>query len=640
MTTFTKYTIVKQLLIFLCLFFLSILSLTFGVSAYLSYVKESQSTALSALVNYPNFNNTRQLSGAIKAVFNPEKIEIRRPDHSVSVQYKDDNLSRSFFRHYYQLFDSTAGDINATSKKTNVRVEVKLRLHPLYRAMDTALLFLFLAFAIMTSVSSYLNIKMTAWSHKFVAEKVSAVITHFIQQDKKDVDWQSFPEEIGEIISPLKRLGGYINRQYADIHTTAESLKNEAMKDPLTGFPNKNRFIQFYEETLREEDTAEFGVLAMVRASELMTINQARGYQAGDDYIIKIAQLIKAASIDFKSPLFYRLNGSDFGVLLPHVTLREAEAFGKNLSRSLTEYQRTTEWDAIAYTGLTPYTAGQSLSELLAVTDTAVSLAQTREPNAWQMMNHFDGFTHEAQTQGNQNWRKEIENVIENRRVKLETQGIFDGQEAQVYTEVRARFASINGDTLPTGSLIAMAEKLDKIIALDKMIIKTTFEQLIDIHSDVKFGININARSIQDEQFAQWLERLLIREKVRAGHVVFEMSEYAMLQHVKASRQLIKRIQECGAEVTVERFGMGLTSFKFFSQLKPDYVKMDGIYTRSIDHDKNNQNFLRMMIDLAHSIGVKILTESVETEQEKRTLLDMGVDGIQGYHVARPEKHL
>ena len=95
-------------------------------------------------------------------------------------------------------------------------------------------------------------------------------------------------------------------------------------------------------------------------------------------------------------------------------------------------------------------------------------------------------------------------------------------------------------------------------------------------------------------------------------------------------------IHRVGARVTVERFGVGLTSFKFFRDLTPDYIKMDSSYTRGIDDDKNNQYFLRLMVDLAHRLSINVLAESVESQEEKHTLDKLFIDGCQGFYIGKP----
>jgi len=127
-----------------------------------------------------------------------------------------------------------------------------------------------------------------------------------------------------------------------------------------------------------------------------------------------------------------------------------------------------------------------------------------------------------------------------------------------------------------------------------------------------------------------------LREPSIAARLIFEITEYGLQQNIKSSKRFIDMVHRAGAKVTVERFGVGLTSFKFFKDLKPDFIKMDSTYTRDIDEDKNNQYFLRLMIDLAHRLSISVLAESVEGQEEKFALEKLFIDGCQGFYIGKP----
>ncbi|MDP4945241.1 MAG: EAL domain-containing protein, partial [Alishewanella sp.] len=208
---------------------------------------------------------------------------------------------------------------------------------------------------------------------------------------------------------------------------------------------------------------------------------------------------------------------------------------------------------------------------------------------------------------------------------------------AKAYSEILVRFKTHEEQTLPTASFLAMAEKLDKIIAIDRLIVETSLTTIKtkSMH-DQYFGINLSPRSVHDDQFVIWLERRLLKDANIAAKLVFEVSEFGLQQNLKTSKRFIDMLHRAGSRITVEKFGVGITSFKFFRDLKPDYVKMDGSYTRHINEDKNNQYFMRLMIDLAHRIGVGVFAESVETQEEKHMLESLFIDGNQGYYIGKP----
>jgi EAL domain-containing protein (putative c-di-GMP-specific phosphodiesterase class I) len=228
--------------------------------------------------------------------------------------------------------------------------------------------------------------------------------------------------------------------------------------------------------------------------------------------------------------------------------------------------------------------------------------------------------------------------VLTNHRISLLTQLIQpSNRSAKAYSEILVRFKTQEGQILPTASFLAMAEKLDRIVAVDRLIIETALTTIKNKNlQDQYFGLNLSARCLHDDQFNIWLERRLLKDAHIAAKLVFEVTEFGMQQNLKTSKRFIDMAHRAGSRVTVEKFGVGITSFKFFRDLKPDYVKMDGSYTRHINEDKNNQYFMRLMIDLAHRIGVGVFAESVETQEEKHMLESLFIDGNQGYYVGKP----
>jgi EAL domain-containing protein (putative c-di-GMP-specific phosphodiesterase class I) len=276
---------------------------------------------------------------------------------------------------------------------------------------------------------------------------------------------------------------------------------------------------------------------------------------------------------------------------------------------------------------------------MLALADTAISIAQTKKTNGWHSQKEVDINDNASASYGNQNWRHVIDDVIANKRVTLMHQTIQPCGNTRTYAEVLTRFKTAQEQILPTASFLAMAEKLDKIAEVDRMIIETTLELIKSQKlSDKYYGVNITPKTIQDQQFMLWLERCLQQDQQLTARLVFEVSEFGLQQNVKISKRFIDLVHRAGARVTVERFGVGLTSFKFFRDLKPDFIKMDGTYTRGIDEDKNNQYFMRLMVDLAHRIGVGVFAEGVETQGEKAELERLYIDGVQGYFIGKPEQ--
>jgi len=495
-----------------------------------------------------------------------------------------------------------------------------------YGILALALVFVF--------ISAWLNYKLQAVIFRIISKQIRFELAQINSTDEQLNGAEESLLEIPALAQGINEIKQLMSEQLKN--TT--SLEIEAHVDSLTGIENRNRFVQFYENQIVQESPVNFGVLLITRCSELQTINQVQGYHAGDDYISKVADIIKNAIVTWPSAKIFRLNGSDFATILSNEHLKVAEKYASDLTLKFNEYQQQNELDSVAFTGLVYFDKSKPLGELLALADTGVSVAQTQNKNSWYSQKDINILNNTSANYGNQNWREEIDSVIEGQRIRLLLQPIQpSGRNSKVYSEVLARFLNSNDDMLPTASFIAMAEKLDKIVAIDKLIIETTIHEITSKNMlEQSYGINISARSISDEHFMIWLERKLLREPTAAPRLVFEITELGLQQNIKTSKRLIDMLHRVGARVTVERFGVGLTSFKFFRDLTPDYIKMDSSYTRDIDDDKNNQYFLRLMVDLAHRLGINVLAESVESQEEKHTLEKLFVDGCQGFYVGKP----
>ncbi len=519
--------------------------------------------------------------------------------------------------------------------KLNLQVQFQLSFPDLLNFLTLLSIGVIALSLVFVIISATLNYRLQSSIFRKISKQIGNELSRV--NDPKFITEQSSKNsvlDIPELQAGIKDIKALMKTQIMNTST----LEVEAHIDSLTGVENRNRFVQYYENNIAQDSPIKFGVLLITRCSELQTINKTHGYSYGDNYIVKIADIIKNALSTRPEGKIFRLNSSDFATILPNQTFKVAEEYASELTTKFNHYQEITDIDSVAFTGLVSFDKSKPLGELLALADTGVSVAQTQKTNSWYSQKDIDILTNNSANFGSQNWRQEIESVLENGRINLLLQPILpSGRNSKVYSEVLARFLNANDDMLPTATFIAMAEKLDKIVAVDRLIIETAIKEISSKNMlENSYGINISARSINDEHFMIWLERKLLREPSAARRLVFEISELGLQQNIKTAKRLVEVLHRVGSRVTVERFGVGLTSFKFFRDLTPDYIKMDSSYTRDIDDDKNNQYFLRLMVDLAHRLGISVLAESVESQEEKHTLEKLFIDGCQGYYVGKP----
>ncbi len=520
---------------------------------------------------------------------------------------------------------------NIILKDQNIHISFQINHNQEITLLVQLLIVFFVATMIFCLVAAVLSIKRYKNLYLGISQQIKKELSLVVHNGESSVDNLFNISALKDGVSEIKSL---IKSQ----QSSSLAFEHQAFTDNLTQLNNRNKFVHFFENKVSETGEVKHGVLLITRCSELQTINQIRGFSDGDRYISRVATIMRSALNTYKDGQIFRMNSSDFATILPNVTIDTGEDYAQQLTSKFNEYQQASELDSIAYTGIVAFSWQSPLGELLALADTAISVAQTQNINAWFTQQDTELLEDSNANYGNQNWRQEIDNVIENKNVSLLVQPIqASARNAKIYGEILVRFLNSNDEILPTASFIAMAERLDRIVAVDRLIIETALSEIKSKNLlDKSFGVNISARSISDEHFLIWLERKLLKENKIAPRLVFEITEYGLQQNIKNSKRFIDMLHRSGARVTVERFGVGLTSFKFFRDLRPDFIKMDSTYTRDIDEDKNNQYFLRLMVDLAHRISINVLAESVETIEEKNTLEKLFIDGCQGYYINKP----
>ena len=450
---------------------------------------------------------------------------------------------------------------------------------------------------------------------------------HALEASKLKSEFTPLADALEHCRSTLKKESETMSKEH-------ERLNRAAFEDQITGFATRTRFTQKLE-SFSSTGKNQIGLLALIKATELGVINDTLGRAAGDEYLSKIANCIRYALTSYHDAECYRISTADFAVFIPGLIIKDGLPFVESLKAQFDEYQQTINNESIAHIGLVPYEHDSEPARLLSQGDTAVSIAQTLGPNCFYLQEKDNN----DELYGDTRWKEAIDDLIHRRALKFYQQAILPCQrESKIYNELFSRFYNVDGKFLPTATVIAMAERHGMVMDLDKLVIITTLKMLIENPALTgSFGINISAASIMQESFIAWLKDLLVKQRHIAARLVFEVNESGMQTNLVASYKFVQTIHSVGARVSVEHFGMGFTSFKFFKQVRPDFIKLDGSYSNNIDQDTNNQFFIKMIINIARRLNISVISTSVERQEEKFVLEKLLVDGLQGYYIAEPQ---
>ncbi|RYV04030.1 GGDEF domain-containing protein [Shewanella sp. OPT22] len=487
------------------------------------------------------------------------------------------------------------------------------------------------------SFFAYIVIAFVAYTcmsiNKQLINKLVEIISTYTEQRPSSIN-NSFglPKNFSPVENALRESRKKIGLKLQVLIEENRKLDKDAYSDSLTGLSNTLKFTEALN-SLKTHD--HNGVFLLLKASELSQINQSKGRLAGDSYLKQIAQTLAKNVEKYTASNLFRISSAEFAAIIPHAKFSETESLLKKIKGEFELYQQTLKSSSIAHFALIPYKPDSKPIALLSLADAALSIAQTMGPNCYHAIEKADNI----EQVGDNRWKITIENLIKRKSLVFYQQPIQSCRASKnFYQELLTRFKNSEGKLLPTAAVIAMAERYDLITVLDKLILTSVVKMLRENPQLTgSFGVNISTSSALHPSFQAWMKDFFKQYQKLATKLVLEVNETGIQANTTASANFVRLAHSLGLKVSIEHFGMGLSAFRFFKEVRPDFIKLDGSFTKQIETNDDNKFFVKMMVDLAKRIGVTIIATNIESQSEKIELEQLLVDGLQGFYIASPK---
>jgi PAS domain S-box-containing protein len=230
-------------------------------------------------------------------------------------------------------------------------------------------------------------------------------------------------------------------------------------------------------------------------------------------------------------------------------------------------------------------------------------------------------------------WVGRIRDAIDEDRLTLYTQPIVSLTGGQPSQELLLRMIGKDGQIIPPGSFLPVAERFGLIGEIDRWVIRQAARLAA---TGQRVEANLSADSVADSG----LLRLIARELRDAGadptNLVFEITETALMRDLEVGEAFVRGLTEIGCQVSLDDFGTGFGSFTYLKKLDLAYIKIDIEFVRDLLTDKANQHLVKAIVGLARDFGYQTIAEGVEDGETLGLLREYGVDYAQGFHLGRP----
>jgi EAL domain-containing protein (putative c-di-GMP-specific phosphodiesterase class I) len=196
-----------------------------------------------------------------------------------------------------------------------------------------------------------------------------------------------------------------------------------------------------------------------------------------------------------------------------------------------------------------------------------------------------------------------------------------------------------DGAIVRAGMFIATAKRLGALQLVDRVVTEKLMQH-IAANGPVKGGataLNLSLESLLDKSFVEWLFATLNAKRDIAKYIIIEVAEHSLISNLEAVKGVFSKLRETGARLSIDRFGQSTATLGFLRGLEVDYIKIDGGYTRGVADSTDKQFFIQALVGIAHGLGIKVITEYVESEMDFTIVKGLMVDGAQGYFIGKPE---
>ncbi len=423
----------------------------------------------------------------------------------------------------------------------------------------------------------------------------------------------------------------------------SEQLSYQANHDALTGLVNRRAFEQRLQKVLETGNQGRTGhAICYLDLDQFKIINDTCGHVAGDELLRQLGSLLPKHVR--KNDTLARLGGDEFGVLLENCSLQQAYRVADELRKTIEEFRFVWEdksFNVGASIGLVPVTGeGQTIGTVLAAADAACYAAKDSGRNRIHVYHEAD--TELVARKGEMQWVTRTQQALNEDRFCLYYQRIelTRGTSPRLHYEVLLRMLDENGGIILPGAFLPAAERYNLMPRLDRWVVRETLSRL-GAHPQhlaelSECAINLSGLSLADEGFADFVMEALRSSAVPAEKICFEITETAAISNLASARRFLKTLKALGCRFALDDFGSGLSSFAYLKTLPVDYLKIDGVFIKDVVDDPIDLAMVRSINDIGHVMGKKTIAEFVESRQIRECLEALGVDYLQGYHIARP----
>lgn len=407
--------------------------------------------------------------------------------------------------------------------------------------------------------------------------------------------------------------------------------------DTTTGLPNQQFFMKLLNRTLNKESNKRKAIISII-ISNFNSINDILGVKYSKEFIIEVVNRISSETTG--KGIVSRVAKDEFIVLINNVS--NEDEIASLCSKILKAIKKPLTLDGVAV--FCEASIGISLSpensisgeELVELANIARNYVQEENLNSYKFYSQGlkENYLYYIKLESLLRTALEKEEFILQYQPQINIiTGKVEGAEALI------RWNSKELGRIPPDKFISIAEKTELIIPIGEWVIREAIKeakQWIAVgFEDMVVSVNISPIQFKKSDIVKTIEKILNRENFQAKNLEIEITEGIVLENISDIKETLSKLKAMGVRIAIDDFGTGYSSLGYLRDLPFDKLKIDRQFIKDYPL-KDDGTIAKIIIDLSHSLGLKVIAEGVETEEQLAFMKAANCDEIQGYYFSPP----
>jgi len=419
-----------------------------------------------------------------------------------------------------------------------------------------------------------------------------------------------------------------------------EKLNYLAFTDVLTKLPNRKMIINRINQlVMQSRNKQEYFSVVFIDLDNFKRINDSRGHHIGD--LLLQASALRLQTLISKEDMLGRLGGDEFALIIQS-RFEKLEIFEYVESLRTVIIERfmieNSEFIISASFGISVFPQdGNDSADLLKCADTAMYKAKEHGKNGIQFFNK----KMKAEVLQKIEFESRLISSIQNEEIFLVYQPQYSADTKRLKGfEALARWQSPELGLINPMEFIPVAEETGYIILMGEWILRTAckmFKYIQDTYkTELVIAVNISSVQIVDPSFIQMVKNVLDETKLSGEFLELEITESVFISSVDYVVDVFNELKEMGVRIALDDFGTGYSSLSYLQKLPINLLKIDKSFINSINKLESNKQIVGSIISLVHKMGILVVAEGVENEEQLEYLKNYDCDYIQGFLWGRP----